>query len=279
MKGACGKGDIVLELMPVIYKFVDFFELYTFGNLIRLMMDISIVSFVIYKFITVIRDTRAYSLIKGIFVLLIAAEIAELLKLEAVTYILTNTMTYGVYALLIVFQPEMRRALEKIGRNSFMKMITFSEYKEDQKRVIAAVTKAAKNLSKSKTGALIVIEGDTKLGDIIKTGITLNCDVNSEILENIFVPNTPLHDGAVIIRDGKIAAAGCFLPLTENYNIRKDLGTRHRAAMGISENSDAIVVVVSEETGIISTAVDGELKRRFNQETLTFLLEENLIGG
>lgn len=268
-----------MELMPVIYKFVDFFELYTFGNLIRLMMDISIVSFVIYKFITLIRDTRAYSLIKGIFVLLIAAEIAERLKLEAVTYILTNTMTYGVYALLIVFQPEMRRALEKIGRNSFMKMITFSDYREDQKRVISNVTKACKNLSKSKTGALIVIEGDTKLGDIIKSGVTLNCDVTSEILENIFVPNTPLHDGAVIIRDGKIAAAGCFLPLTENYNIRKDLGTRHRAAMGISENSDAIVVVVSEETGIISTAVDGELKRRFNEETLTYLLEENLIGG
>lgn len=240
------------------------------------IIDIAIVSFVIYKIIVWIKDTRAYQLIKGIAVLIVITQVSKWLNLNVINWLLTNTLSYGVLALLIVFQPELRRALEEIGRSKIWgKFLWFGP---DEKMTIKwqnsveEIIKAVMYLSKNKIGALIVVEGQTKIGDIINTGIIIDSEISSQLLINIFIPNTPLHDGAVIIRDGKIKAAACFLPLSENRYISKELGTRHRAALGISENSDATAIVVSEETGIISVAYNGGLTRNLGPEALRKIL-------
>lgn len=252
--------------------------IYTIGDVIKLVIDISIVSFVIYWLIILIKDTRAYQLIKGIIVLIFATQLSEWFELRTLNYILKNTMTYGVLALLIVFQPEMRRALEQIG-NRFKDLFVFEEESKEDRltRAIEEVVRAVDVFSKTCIGALIVFEKNTKMGDITRKGIPLNADVSAELIVNIFTPNTPLHDGAIIIRENKILAAGCFLPLTDNYELSKELGSRHRAALGISENSDAVTVVVSEENGKISIAVNGGLTRNLNIETLRMALMKHLI--
>ena len=226
------------------------------------ILDIAILSLMIYYVLKFIKDTRAAQLLKGIIILIALLYISQLLKLTGTHFILNKTIEYGMLAMLIVFQPELRSVLENIGRKGLNiakikkdRMMNFdeSDYAVDQ------LCDAVDRLSKTKTGALIVIERETKLGEIIKTGISLDCSIVAELLCNIFFNKAPLHDGAVIIRDFRIHAAGCFLPLTTR-SIGNDLGTRHRAAIGISEVSDAIVVVVSEETGIISVACEGDLR-------------------
>lgn len=240
-------------------NYTDFLDL--LGNFTFIdVIDIIIIACIIYWIMKLIRQTRAEQLLKGLIILIISLKISEFIGLKTTYYILSNTMTLGVIALLVVFQPELRRALEKIGRNKYLSTSFFSQ-KEDNSTMIDEILNAVKDLSETKTGALIVIEKETGLQDLSATGTYLDCEITSELLKTIFFPNTPLHDGAVIIRDGKIHSAGCFLPLSDNPNISKALGTRHRAAIGVTEHGDCLVLIVSEETGTISIAEDGKLSR------------------
>jgi diadenylate cyclase len=242
-------------------------------------IDIAIVAVLVYQLLKLIRETRAVQLVKGIFILFLGLQVSQWLKLTAVNYILQTLMQVGMFAIVVIFQPELRSVLERVGRSKVGKLMDFSASTaaNQMEKTIDEIVEAATNLSETKTGALMVLERDTKLGEIMKTGTVLNADVSSGLLENIFVPNTPLHDGAVIIRENKIMTAGCFLPLTANSNLSRELGTRHRAALGISEASDAVVLVVSEETGKISIALNGSLTRNIAGETLKKALSKTLI--
>ncbi len=239
------------------------------------IIDILIVTFCVFQALKFIRDTRTVQLLKGIVVLVVVMQGSYFLKLHTVYYLLSNAMQLGLIAILIVFQPELRRALEQVGRTSMGRWFNFDEQTDDiqKEKVIREIKESCAGMSKSRIGALIVMEREIKIGDIIGTGITLNADVSAELLVNIFIPKTPLHDGAVIVRDNKIEAASCFLPLSQNPNVSKELGTRHRAGLGISEESDAVVIIVSEETGRISIACGGELNVDLTPEAL----EKNLI--
>ena len=231
------------------------------------IIDIIVVSYIFYKGYSLIKDSRAEQLLKGIILIVILIPISGALQLTMLNWILNKTMVIGVLSLVIIFQPEIRRALEQLGRTAFIEKHVFVD-EGTLNRVVNEIVVAVDNLSKTKTGALIVIEQDTGLAEIINTGTRLDAIVSSALLENIFVVNTPLHDGATIIRNDKIAASGCFLPLTNNNDLNKKLGTRHRAGLGISEISDALVIIVSEETGTISLAVNGKLTRNYEKEVL-----------
>lgn len=243
------------------------------------IIDILIVTFLVYKSLKFIRDTRTVQLLKGIVVLVVIMQASYFLNLHTVYYLLSNAMQLGFIAILIVFQPELRRALEQLGRTSMGKWFNFDDQNDNMQTetMIAEVVKSCSSMSKSRIGALIVLERDVKLGDIIGTGIELHADVTSELLINIFIPKTPLHDGALIIRQSRIEAASCFLPLSQNPNLSKELGTRHRAGVGVSEESDAVVVIVSEETGKISLALGGELYVNLSPEALRGRLSKLLI--
>lgn len=235
------------------------------------ILDIMVVSYIFYKFYMLTSETRAEQLLKGILFIVLLIPISSLLKLTTLNWILNKTLTIGVLSFIIIFQPEIRKALEHIGRSAFNdRHILEDEEKMDE--VITQIVNSVENLSKSRTGALIVIEQTTGLGDIISTGTKIDSVVSTALLENIFVVNTPLHDGASVIRNDRIAASGCFLPLTTNNDINKQLGTRHRAAIGISEVSDALVIIVSEETGVISLVVNGNLTRYYTKERLKDIL-------
>lgn len=235
------------------------------------ILDILVVSFIFYKSYMLIKETRAEQLLKGILLILLLIPISSILQLTMLEWILNKTITIGILSIIIIFQPEIRRVLEHLGRSAFNDRHIL-ENEEIMEKVVNNVAEAVDNLSKSKTGALIVIENRTGLGEVISTGTKLDAVVSSAILENIFVVNTPLHDGATIIRSDRIIAAGCFLPLTSSENISKSLGTRHRAGIGISENSDALTIIVSEETGTISLAVNGKLTRNYTKERLNDIL-------
>lgn len=238
----------------------------------RDIIDIFIVALAFYKLFMLIKETRAEQLTKGIFALFLFAKISGWLELYTVNWILEKTMTVGVIAILIVFQPELRRALEYIGRSRFFTK-SFIEIKgESLSEVVGEIVDAVASLSRQKIGALIVMERKTGLGEIADTGTRIGGKVSSDLLINIFIPNTPLHDGAVIIKDDIVKAAGCFLPLTDNTSLSKELGTRHRAALGISERSDSLTIVVSEETGAISIAESGSLARYLDTKTLNQIL-------
>ncbi|OPJ54680.1 diadenylate cyclase CdaA [Alkalithermobacter paradoxus] len=240
------------------------------------IIDITIVAYAFYKLYTLIKETRAEQLVKGIIVLLVATKASELLQLHVINWILINTMTVGLIALLIVFQPELRRALEYIGRTKFIIRSNTDFENENIDKSIEEIVEALYSLSRQKIGALIVIERETGLNDIIQTGTILEAKITRQLLINIFIPNTPLHDGAIVIKDSKIKAAGCFLPLTENKNLNKELGTRHRAGIGISEKSDCISLMVSEENGYISMAKNGKLYRNITKEYIKDLLTKIL---
>lgn len=239
------------------------------------LIDVLLVTYAIYKALVFIRNTRTMQLVKGLAVFMVVMYLSYVLNLHTIHYLLSNVIQVGILAILILFQPEFRRGLEQIGRTSMGKWFNFEEQKDTQEKalIISEVVKSCQFMSKRRIGALIIIERDLKLNEIIDTGIKLNADVSSELLVNIFIPKTPLHDGAVIIRDNKVVSAACFLPLSQNPNLSKELGTRHRAGLGISEESDAVVVIVSEETGNISVAVNGELSVNASGEILT----KNLI--
>lgn len=239
---------------------------------IKDIIDILIVAIMFYKLFSLIKETRAEQLIKGIFALFVFAKISGVLKLYTINWILENAMTVGVLAILIVFQPELRRALEYIGRSRFFTKSLLEIKDENLSRKVDEIVSACGSLSRQKIGALMVLERQTGLNDVVETGTEINGYVSSDLLINIFIPNTPLHDGAVIIKEDTIKAAACFLPLTKNQNLSKELGTRHRAALGISEQSDAMAIVVSEETGAISIAENGEIARHIDIKTLEQIL-------
>ncbi len=247
-------------------------------NLIMFIIDITIVVFIAVKFFQFVKGTRALQLLKGILLLIAATMISSLLNLRVLNFILTSFMTYGVILLIVMFQPELRRALEQLGSNKINKFFGIEQdIATKVKENIYKITIAAMELSNTKTGALIVIERDIKLKDIIDTGVLIGAEISPQLLVNIFQPNTPLHDGAVIISESKIMAAACMLPLAGDKNISKKLGTRHRSAIGISKESDSIVIVVSEETGKISVAKNGTLIADVKEEALKQILIKNLV--
>lgn len=246
------------------------------------VIDILLLTYIVYKAIKLIRETRAGQLIKGIGLLLMTYVLCNFFEFKAITFILKKAIDVGLIAILIMFQPELRRVLEKVGRTSVSQFNMFGDNSQlissQWISAIDEICQACEELSATATGALMVIERKTKLGEQINTGTLLNAMPTKELFGNIFYPKTPLHDGAVIIRDGIVLAAACFLPKPEREElINKKLGSRHRAAIGMSENSDAIIIVVSEETGIISIAHNGELTRNYNKVTLKNYLTAQII--
>ena len=247
-------------------------------RLILTIIDLLIVFYLLKKFLSIFKNTRASQLFKGILLLIVFTFLSGILGLKILNYILSSVMTYGVFMLIVIFQPELRRGLEQLGTSKFTKFFGFDKELEVKTKENAyRIAIAATELSNTKTGALMVIERDIKIPDIISTGIEMNSEISPQLLVNIFVPNTPLHDGAVVIRDNKIAAASCMLPLADDKDIARELGTRHRAAIGISKESDAIVVIVSEETGKMSIAKDGTLIADVKEDVLKKILIKNMV--
>ena len=246
-------------------------------------VDILIVAVAVYALIGLVRRTRAGQLARGATLILAVYALAFYFNLRTLTWILNNVLQVGFLALVVVFQPELSRALEQLGRTDVWMASLFRTHRDDStvrarwQTATVAICDAAEQLSDTRTGALIVLERNSNLSEIIRTGTPLNGDVNREMLGTIFYEGTPLHDGAVVVRDGMLKAAGCVLPLSNNLEIGKDMGTRHRAALGMSENSDAVIVVVSEETGIVSLAKNGVMIRRLDRQSLFNLLQEDVV--
>lgn len=236
-------------------------------------LDIIIMTWVVYKLIVWTKETRAYQVLKGFGLLFLAYFLTQLLSLNILGFVLGAIVQSGIIVVVILFQPEIRRAFEYIGRGRVFDRSMWKGIVSDSKEVVGEIKRAINNMSRRRVGALIVIEQNVALGDIISTGTRINAVISGALLENIFEPNTPLHDGAIIIRNNTIIAAGCFLPLYEDMGVARELGTRHRAALGISAVSDSVTLVVSEETGIISYAQDGKLTRYIDDKALTDLLE------
>lgn len=244
----------------------------------RNIVDVAILTVLIYHVIKLVMHTRSNSLFKGIVAILLMAWIADVLRISVFGWILGQIINMGFLAIVIVFQPELRRALEQIGRSKVMRRVfgipNKTQKEERVEQPVSEIVRALSNMSRKKIGALIVIERNTGLGDVIESGTTVDADISAPLIENIFEPNTPLHDGAMIVRNRRIAAAACILQLSEDYTISRELGTRHRAAIGITETSDAVSLIVSEETGIISMAREGKLTRHLDARSLTILLTE-----
>ncbi len=240
------------------------------------VVDILLVWYVIYKLIMIVRGTKAVQLLKGIFVILLVRFISEFLQLQTIFWLMDLVIYWGFLAIIIIFQPEIRRALEQLGRGRIFSR-SGSREEESQETMLEAIYKAVDYMAKRRIGALISIERETGMGDYVETGIELNSKVSAELLINIFIPNTPLHDGAVILQKTRVAAAACYLPLSESPFISKELGTRHRAAVGISEVTDSITIVVSEETGAVSLTKNGELHRDLSKENFREMLSDALL--
>ncbi|MFD1179150.1 diadenylate cyclase CdaA [Paenibacillus puldeungensis] len=253
---------------------MNYFTSLTWQDSIKDIIDILIVTYIIYHLILLVRGTRAVQLLKGILVLVVIWAVSTWFDLYTLKWLMNQMFTFGVLAIFIIFQPELRRALEQLGRGKLFGRNIADE--EELSKEIGEIIKAVNYLSRRKIGALIVFERDTGLNEYTESGIPMQSIITSQLLINIFIPNTPLHDGAVIIQGQKISAAACYLPLSENPFISKELGTRHRAAIGISEVGDAVSVVVSEETGQISLAIDGQVVRDINEESLISKLYEEL---
>lgn len=249
-------------------------------RLVAMILDVCIVVFVLYKFVKSARHSRVWQLLKGIVLIILVTILSDILQFKILNYILTSFMPYGVIALIVIFQPELRRMLEQIGTSKFTRYFGIGVEKDvasKMKEDIYKIVIAAKELSNEKIGGLIVIERDIQINDIMDSGVRIDADVSPQLLVNLFVPKTPLHDGAVIISNNKIAAAACILPLADDKDIATGLGTRHRAALGISRETDAIAVVVSEETGKISIAKDGTLIADLKEDALKNILIKNVI--
>ncbi len=247
-------------------------------------LDILVVAFLVYYLAKLVKETRAVQLLKGIGALVLVYLVAALAELKTLQFIMNTLISTGVLALVILFQPEIRRVLERLAQTQLGTLRKFFGGEENNQQHLAAtshcidiVCEACRSLSKSRTGALMVFERETKLGEIIKTGTVVDAEPSTELIGNLFFVNTPLHDGAMVIREGRLYASGCFLPLSQNYTISKEMGTRHRAALGMSENSDAVIVVVSEETGVISVAENGQIDRNYSPESLKKRLRRELL--
>ena len=261
-----------------VMDFSNFFQNLSTIKIITSLLDLLIVWYVLYLLITVFKGTKAIQLLKGIVVIVIGQQISKILNLTATSKLFDIVIQWGVLALIVIFQPEIRRALEQLGRGNFLKRYT-NTYSRDEEKLIQSVSKAVQYMAKRRIGALIVFEKETGLQDYIETGIPMNSDISQELLTNVFIPNTPLHDGAMIIQGSKIAVAASYLPLSDSVKISKSLGTRHRAAVGISEVSDAFTVVVSVETRDISVTFDGKLRRDISKDVFEELLAEHWFGA
>ena len=244
---------------------------------VRDLLDMAIVGFVFYKILTLMKSTRAASLLKGVLVFLAALMLSYILQMRSITFIMRSLVSWGVLALVILFQPEIRRILEEVGSRRFIAFFSRTEAGTAVEQAIDQTVLACTEMSQSRTGALIVFERENLLDDMVRSGTVLDAAVSSELLKNIFFVKAPMHDGAVIVRNGRGLGAGCMLPLSKNVNLSRDLGMRHRAGIGMSENADAVVVIVSEETGSISVAIGGMLKRHLKPETLANILRNELL--
>ena len=245
-----------------------FFETVFSGVGIADVIDILIVGFVIYQLLKLIKQTRAEQLLKGVILLVVATVVTGLLNLHTINWILKGAVSLGAVAIIVVFQPELRRGLEYMGRSKLVKAPLSQMDKEEGKKIVAHIVKVVETFSRNRVGALIVFEKETNLTDIVESGTVIDAEISEQILGNIFYEGAPLHDGAVIIKEGRVRAAGCVLPLTRSNEISKELGTRHRAGIGVTEHSDALVLIVSEETGIISMASEGQLSRFLDIKTV-----------
>lgn len=261
--------EIINSIVEMILAFISEIK-------INYIIDIAIIALVFYKLLGLIKETRAEQLVKGFIIILVISKLSEWAKLYAINYILQSTFTIGLIALVIIFQPELRKALEHLGRSQWLISNNKKGSVEEQTRAINEIVDAVSVMSRKKIGALIVVERLIGINDIIETGTTLDAQISADLLMNVFYPKSPLHDGAVIIKNNRLMAAGCLLPLSSNKYISKELGTRHRAAMGMTESSDALIVIVSEETGAISMAVEGKLQRFLDTSTLRDLMNQTL---
>ena len=243
------------------------------------VLDIAIIAFLVYNLLRMVKSTRAENILRGVVAFLVVLGLADILQLNAISYIMKNLVQVGILAIIVLFQPEIRQILEKVGSRNIKMLRVFNDPKQQSEldTAIDQTVVACSEMSQSKTGVLIVFERNIRLDDMVRSGTTLDAAVSSELLKNIFFVKAPMHDGAVIIRHGRILGAGCMLPLSKNVNMSRDLGMRHRAGIGMSENSDAVVVIVSEETGSISVAIGGMLKRHLKPETLNKLLRNELM--
>lgn len=262
--------DSVWKVLQILLNFIQTAKVWD-------ILDILLVAYLIYRIITVVRKTSSASVIKGIMLLLAVMWLSSLLNLNVINYLLGQTMKLGILVLIVLFQPELRRFLEQMGSSNFKIFFGKKPKVGDLEGGLSHTITACLEMSKKKTGALIVFEREIALADHIKTGTKLDALVTAELLASIFYPKAPLHDGAVIIRNGRVSAAACMLPMSSNMNISRDLGMRHRSGIGMSEVSDAVVVIVSEETGSISVAIDGMLKRHLAHETFEKLLRNELL--
>lgn len=243
------------------------------------ILDILIVAYIIYRVMKLLKDTSAERLIKGIIILVGIMLLASMLHLTMISWLLQQALNVGLFAIVVVFQPELRRLLEQIGKGNFSRLIVPADAPDEVESMITATVSACADMSRTRTGALIVFERRERLGEIISTGTMVDAAPSAELIKNIFFKNSPLHDGAMIVRAGRVCAAGCVLPLSGNQSLSRDLGTRHRAAVGMSESADSVLVVVSEETGSISVAIGGMLKRHLSPDMLRKLLENELLDS
>ncbi|WP_214829316.1 diadenylate cyclase CdaA [Exiguobacterium algae] len=268
--------------MPLLEQvsFLSFFSLSEnvhWYDYLNDVLDILVVTYVIYKLMMIVRGTKAVQLIKGISIILVSWFLSGFFGLKTLQFLLNQVITYGLLGIIIIFQPELRRGLEHLGRTSNLFGRAGTSDEEQQRQMIEAIVSSAQYMSKRRIGALIAIERDTGLNEYVETGIRMDSYITSQLIINLFIPNTPLHDGAMIIQDGKIAAAACYLPLSESPHIDKALGTRHRAAIGVSEVTDSVTLTVSEETGAVSLAIAGRLYRELDEEALRNKLIQELV--
>lgn len=260
----------IINLPAVIWRYLLTIQLTD-------VLDIAIMAFILYKILKLVQSTKSASLLKGLCVFMVALFLSYVLELHSIYYLMSRMVDMGILALIVLFQPEIRRILEQMGSRRIIAFFTHTENGNTLEQTIGQTVLACTEMSHSRTGALIVFEREILLDDMVRSGTVLDAAVSSELLKNIFFVKAPMHDGAVIVRNGRVLGAGCMLPLSKNVNLSRDLGMRHRAGIGMSENSDAVVVIVSEETGSISVAIGGMLKRHLKPETLENLLRNELI--
>ena len=265
--------------MPVVSVWIENVWRYLLLTRFTDLLDVALMAFLLYKLLTLLKTTSGTNLLKGVLIFLAVLFLSSILHLNGISFILSRMLEWGVLALIILFQPEIRRVLEQVGsqRLKFLNLFSREGTVSEMERTIAQTVLACTEMSRSRTGALIVFEQKMQLDDMVRSGTVLDAAVSSELLKNIFFVKAPMHDGAVIIRHGRLLGAGCMLPLSKNVNLSRDLGMRHRAGIGMSENSDAVVVIVSEETGSISVAIGGMLRRHLMPETLENILRNELM--
>ena len=265
--------------MEFIIEFLERAQRYMLTIGVADLLDMAIIAYLVYRLLSLVRSTNSEKLLKGVLFLIVVLLVSQELELKSLHFLLNLMVEWGVLALIILFQPEIRRILEQVGGSKFslMRMFNKGQQTTNIELAIMETVAACSDMSKSRTGALIVFERKILLDDVLRSGTKLDAQPSSELLKNIFFVKAPMHDGAVIVREGRILGAGCMLPLSRNVNLSRELGMRHRAGIGMSENSDAVVVLVSEETGTISVAVGGMLKRHLSVDTLRLLLENELL--